>query len=149
MATSDRFEKLETLYSAISRIDNTISVEETNNLESVLDVVRDIPKKDFPKEYQDAMISNIRGALVKLYTDEMNTLSSRLGIQMFPEDTPTAPSKPYYIPPIGVPASPMRSPLYIGDPVPGTSPLWENPVFTCTANDDGATTGEKIEEVKS
>lgn len=127
MATSDRFEKLETLYQAISRLDLTISVEETNKLENVLDVVKDISKDDFPKEYQDAMISNIRGALVKLYTDEMSLLSSRLGIQI-----PVL-NSPGQIP--SLPVSP--SPIYIGDPEPRTAPMIGDvpsmtPIVTCS-----------------
>lgn len=126
MATSERFEKLEELHSAISRIDTTISVPETNNLESVLDVVRDIPKKEFPKEYQDAMISNIRNALVQLYTDEVNLLSERIGITI----------------PAPVPAIPVIPEDQLMKTVPwstGTPNDWPpNPIFTCssTATDE-------------
>lgn len=77
---SDRFEKLERLYSAIQKVDNSTSVEDQNKLETIMESVKDVPMSSYPIDCQDKIISSIREALVRLYTDEINLLGDRIGL---------------------------------------------------------------------
>ncbi|MBR6289197.1 MAG: hypothetical protein IKR19_07680 [Acholeplasmatales bacterium] len=81
MATTDRFNKLQTLFRAIQDLDATTAVENSNILDSVLDVVKDIPKSEYPVELQEKIISNIRGSLIALYNKEVSELGLRIGLE--------------------------------------------------------------------
>ena len=80
--TTDRFERLKTLFTAIQNLDNTTAVKNDNKdvLDAVLDVIKDIPKSEFPVDCQEKIISNIRESLVVLYNNELKQLGSRIGL---------------------------------------------------------------------
>lgn len=82
MAVSNKFERLNTLYAAISDLDRVVSIEDDPQLlESVLNAVKDIPKSEYPPEHQDAIILAIRNSLLALYNEEMKAAGLRIGLE--------------------------------------------------------------------
>ena len=73
MAKKDTFEKLHALYSAIVDIDrivnspNQFDLNGECKLDQILFYVRDIPKKDYPTECTNKIISCIRSSIVDMY----------------------------------------------------------------------------------
>ncbi len=88
---SDRFEKLETLYSAIQKLDNSV-VEDQNKLEIIMDAVKGIPMSSYPTDCQDKIIASIREALVRLYTEEIKLLGERIEVKFLTAGDLTEPS---------------------------------------------------------
>ena len=80
MATIDRFNRLQTLFGAIQKLDSTVSVENNDIIDLVFEAVKDIPKSEYPIEYQEKIIGNIRDALVALYNKEIKELGVRIGL---------------------------------------------------------------------
>jgi hypothetical protein len=80
MAAIDRFNRLQTLFGAIQKLDSTVSVENSGVIDLVFEAVKDIPKTEYPVEYQEKIIGNIRDALIALYNEEIKQLSVRIGL---------------------------------------------------------------------
>lgn len=80
MAISDKFARLKSLYTAINDLDNSLSIDDPDIIDTVMNVVKDVPKADYPLVEKQNIIDAIRRSLIVLYAAETKEISQHIGI---------------------------------------------------------------------
>lgn len=81
MAIKSDFEKLETLYTAISDL-NKVSADKNSDtkIDDAFNAIKDVNKSEFDDELQNVIINTIKDAVVKIYKEESNRLNNSIGL---------------------------------------------------------------------
>ena len=69
------------LYEAIVEIDKSLSKNSEDTLDEVLNAVKDIDKKKYPKEFTNTIVSAIRESLVVLYKEQQAAMNEEIGFK--------------------------------------------------------------------
>lgn len=83
MTSSDRFEKLKNTYNAIRDIDRLLLLENEDckeKIDEVINIIKDIDKREFDLEYQNSIVSIIRSALLKIYKTDFDSLNREINL---------------------------------------------------------------------
>ena len=83
----DKFESQKILFQAITDVDKAISANNEDVLDEVLNAVTEINKKDYPEEYKQNIINNIRLSLITLYENQQNKMNQVIGLATSYQDT--------------------------------------------------------------
>lgn len=83
----DKFESQKILFQAITDVDKAIAASTEDVLDEVLNAVTEINKKDYPEEYKQNIINNIRLSLITLYEDQQNKMNQVIGLATTYQDT--------------------------------------------------------------